>query len=175
MIQVVKRDSSVEPLCVDRLRACLWRAMGPAGGRFSKAHHLSRAIQLYLHRTGAVEVSSRALFEMAVRALRLTRHDAAADALEAHSRRRRDARRSLKVVHDSGRRTRWDRSWLTAQIRTRWGVSGGAARAISAAIETELLDGRSLVERGRVLDLIDERVENFGLAPWCLLASAPTR
>ncbi len=175
MIQVVKRDNAVDPLNADQLRGCLWRVMAPFGSPFARTHHLSRAIVLYLHKKSINSVTSRALFEMVVRALRQTRHAAAADALETHHRWRSDARRHLTVVHDNGQRTGWDRTWLVQQIQRRWDVSRPAARALSAGVEIDLLGGAGDVGRQRVLDLADERIENYGLAPWCLMASAPIR
>ena len=173
MIRVTKRDGVVEPLQVERLRSCLWRVLRLKRRRRVEADDLSRAIVVYLRRDGVTSVSSRALFEMVVRSLRHTNHDAAADALESHHRRRWRARRALVVVDADDRRTPWDRSWLTARIQHRWTVGRGAARAISSHLERELLGRRTTIARQSLLDLIDERVENFGLAPWCLMASAP--
>lgn len=173
MIRVQKRDGVVEPLRVERLRSCLWRVLRLCPHCRSEADQLSRAIVVYLRRRGVTTVSSRALFEMAVRSLRHTGHDAAADALESHHRWRRAARRALTVVHDDAHRTVWDRSWATEQIRHRWAVGRGAARAISSHLERELLGRRAEISRQAVLDLLDQRVEDYGLAPWCLLASAP--
>ena len=173
MIQVLKRAGEPEPFDRRRLRLCLWRAMRGGDAAFTHADRLSEAIGLFVGQRGCRVVSSRALLEMALRALRKTGRAAAGDALEAHSRQRQRARRQLTVVHDNGRRSRWDRHWVTQQVRHRWRIGRPAARAISAEIERHLLARGGEVSRDAVLDLVDERVENYGLAPWCLLASAP--
>lgn len=172
-IQVLKRSGITEPFRIDLLGLCMWRAMHDRQGRFAQATQLAEAITIHLSRNGCHIVTSRALLEMALRALRQTHHDLAADALEAHHRRRRAARRSLILVHDAERRSHWDRDWLTEQIRRRWSVSRAAARAISAEIERELLGRDGPIARDAVLSMVDRRVEEYGLAPWCLLTSAP--
>jgi hypothetical protein len=172
MIRVTKRDGVVEPLRVERLRLCLWRVLRSHPHCRTQADNISRAIVLHLRRTGVAAVSSRALFEMTLRCLRHTNHDAAADALERHARWRQNARRAMTIVHDDTHHTAWDRSWVTQQIQRRWDIGRPAARAISSQIEGELLGRRSEISRDAAVDLLDERVENYGLAPWCLLASA---
>lgn len=174
-IRVIKRDSSVEPFDTAKLRRCLWQAMQGHGGQFVQAHHLSQAIRTYLHLNRRQVVSSRALFEMAVRVLRQTNHDQAAEALEAHHRWRRTTRRRLIMVHETGQKSAWDRSWATEQIQRRWAISRGPARAISAEIECRMFARGGEVGRQAVLDCVDELVENYGLAPWCLMASVPTQ
>jgi len=174
MIQVLKRDCSVEPFRPERLRLCLYRAMGGTGGRFDEAHQLARAIGIYLRRARCRVATSRAVLEMAFKALRQTGHGDAAEALEAHHQWRRGARQRLVVAHPSGRRCAWDRSWVTEQIQHRWDVPRPVARTLSADIEGELLRRGGRIDRQTVLDLVDERVENYGLAPWCLMASAPS-
>jgi len=173
MIRVIKRDGVVEPLRIERLRLCLWRVLRLYPHCRQEADTLSRAIVTYLTRRATRQVTSRAIFEMVLRSLRQTNHHAAAEALESHHRWRRAARRALTIIHDDGRRTGWDRCWVTEQIRRRWDVGRPAARTISSHLERELLGRRARITRRRVLDLIDRRVENFGLAPRCLLADAP--
>ncbi len=171
MIQVLKRDGAVEPFNLDRLCACLRRVLRPADPTDVLPRLLCEAIGIYLRRRGTTKVSSAAVFEMTVLALREIDQDAAADALEAHRRRRRRDRRALWRVDDNGRRTPWDRGWLTGRIQTRWSLSRPAARALGAIIEDELLGRPGAITSARLDDLIDERVENYGLAPWCLIAS----
>ncbi len=172
-IQVLKRDGAVAPFSPDQLRLCLWRAMAAHRGQFAQAGHLAEAIVLYLVGVKAPAITSRALLEMALQALRQTNHAAAADALETHHRWRLAARRRLTVLHRADRRSEWNRQWLTEQAQRRWDLSRAVARALSAQIEAELLGEGGEVRRQKVLDLLDERVENYGLAPWCLMASAP--
>ena len=174
-IHVLKRAGAAEPFSVEKLRLCLWRAMGCRLERLCPAHHLAEAVAVYLRRNGRRAVTSGALFEMAIRALRQTGHDDAVDALEAHHGRRMAARRRLVLVHPTGRRSRWDRNWLTEQIRHRWDVGRGAARVLSGTIEEDLLPCDGPVARQTVLDLAGRRVAEYGLRPECLLASVPAR
>ena len=171
MIQVLKRDGAVEPFSADRLRACLWRVLrcGDQGNLLPRL--LCEAIAIHLRRRGTAKVSSAALFEMALLALRETDQPAAADALEEHRRWRHQARRTLWLIGEDGRRRPWDRGWLTARLQSRWAISRPAARAIGGILESELLGQADPLPAQRLDDLIDERVENYGLAPWCLIAS----
>ncbi|MFW6154424.1 MAG: ATP cone domain-containing protein [Planctomycetota bacterium] len=171
MIQVLKRDGAVEPFCVDRLRACLRRVLRPTGQADTLPRLLCEAIAIHLRRRGTAKVSSAALFEMVLLALRETDQPSAGDALEAHRRWRHRARRALRLVDEDGRLRAWDRGWLTGRIQSRWALSRPAARALGAIIEAELLGRPGELSQRRIDDLIDERVENYGLAPWCLIAS----
>jgi transcriptional regulator NrdR family protein len=173
-IRVLKRDSSIEHFNIAKLRLSLWRALGADSESFLHADWLAHAIQGFLHYEGHRAVSSRALFEMAVRSLRCVERDDAGDALEAHRRVRRQRRDVLTILHEDGRRSRWDRSWVTAHLRQRWSLGRSAAKALSAQIEADLLARPGELARRAVLDRVDGLVEAFGLAPWCLLASAPT-
>jgi hypothetical protein len=174
-IHVVKRAGASEPFSVEKLRLCLWRAMACRAEMLLHAHYLAEAIALYLRRNRRRLVTSGALLEMAVRALDQTGLGDAAEALEAHHCRRLAARGRLVLVHSTGRRSRWDRNWLTEQIHHRWGVGRSAARALSAMVEDELLPFEGPVNRQAVLDLACRRVDEFGLGPECLLTSAPAR
>ncbi len=174
MIQVLKRDCSVEAFRLERLRLCLLKAMHGRCGHFGEAHQLARAVGIYLRRARCRVVTSRAILEMALKVLRQTGHHAAAEALEAHHRRRRAARGRLVVAHESGRQCAWDRSWVAEQLQHRWDLPRAVARTLSGDIERDLLDEGGSIARQTVLDLVDERVENYGLAPWCLMASAPS-
>ena len=106
MIQVLKRDGAVEPFNTDRLRACLWRVLRPTRRGDGLPRLLCEAIAIHLRRRGATKVSSAALFEMTLLALRETDQAPAADALEAHRRWRQRARRTLRLVDEDGRRYR---------------------------------------------------------------------
>lgn len=184
MVLVVKRGGGTEPFKFEKLRRCFWRALGGEGWSFQSAECLSQAVGIYLRREDRWRVSSRALLEIALRALRQTGHEDAAKELEWHHRHRLGARRRLKVTQTArpGESKaveawvfRWDRDWVTRQIEQRWDISRAAAAAISADIEAELLESPSHIDRDALIDLLDERVEHYGLAPWCLLASMPAR
>lgn len=178
-IHVVKRDGTRELLDRRKLRLSLWRAMQHHGSHFSQAECLSQAVQTYLTRSRCRTVSSRALFEMVVRVLRQTGHEPAAETLERHQRQRSAARRRVYVLDSAGRRRPWSRSWVAREVMQRWALSHAAGRAISAEVERQVLtDGTGHASRqlsaDHVLDRADQLVEEFGLAPWCLLASVPT-
>jgi hypothetical protein len=184
MVLVVKRGGGTEPFSPEKLRRCFWRALGGETDLFQSAECLSQAVGIYLKRENRWRISSRALLEIAIRALRQTGHDQAAKDLELHHRDRLGARRQLKVTQaaqpgeSNSTNTwtfRWDRDWVTRQIEQRWQVSRTAAAVISADIEEELLSTQTQIDRQALLDLIDERVDHFGLAPWCLLASMPAQ
>ena len=171
-IRVLKRAGSVELFDTARLRLSMWRAMRGDGGSFDHADQLAEAIGVYLRRSSCGLVTSRALLEMALRALRQTGQVEAADTLEAHDRQRHDRRQQLTLGHEGRRRSRWDRDWLTGQIRHRWDVGLGAARALSAEIESELLARGGCVDRAAVLNRVDERIAAYGLASHCPLTTA---
>ncbi len=173
-IHVLKRDNSTEPLAPAKLRLCLWRGLSGSGGRFEQAQWLTDAIAAHLRRAGQPTISSGALFEMAVNALRATGHRSAAAAVEAHHQWRQRARRSLAVRNELGLATAWDRGWLTDTLADRWALSRPTARALSGILEDDLLGSIDELPERALLDRADELIEQFGLAPWCLLASAPT-
>ena len=171
-VRVLKRTGAMELFDSARLRLSIWRAMQGKADLFDHADHLAEAIGVYLRRNGCHLVTSRALLEMALRALRQTDCPEAADALEAHARRRYERRQQLTLAHPHGR-TRWDREWLTGQIAHRWDISLGAARALSAQIEEELLQRGGCVDRDAALELVDQRIAAYGLASHCPLMTMP--
>lgn len=171
-IQVIKRDSTVEPFSLAKLRLSLFKAMGGQEEQFASAGHLAHAVRTYLRSNRRRAVTSRAIFEMALRVLHQTSHHAAADALETHSQSRLLARHCCEVLYDDGRKVRWSRRWVTEQFTRRWQIAPGAARALSSEIERRLLDSPQPISRQKVLDEVDELVDQVGLTPWCHLAGA---
>jgi hypothetical protein len=183
-ILVVKRGAWTEPFQLEKLRLCLWRALGGDGESFQSAQCLAQAVGIYLKREKRWRISSKALLEIAVRALTQTGYTDAAKRLEDCHQQRLVARRGLQITQAKGPGEnsandcwvfRWDRNYVTRQIEQRWEVGHAAAAVISADIEDELLDGRPRIDRHELMDIIDERVDSFGLAPWCLLASMQTK
>lgn len=173
MIRVLKRDSSTERFDHAKLRRSLWQAMGSMPDHLAHADAIARAIGDYLRLSITRAVSSRALFEMALGALRFAGQRKASERMESHARRRRQARHAVIVMHESGQRSRWDRSWIIEQFRRRWRISRPAARALSSNLESRLLRQPALLSRQDVLDAVDELADQFGLTPWCLLAGVP--
>lgn len=172
-IRVLKRDSSAEPFDAAKLRRSLWLALGGQPGWLIYADSVAQAIHAYLRVLNMRAVSSRALFEMAVGALRCIGRGEAAERMEEHARWRRRARRAMVLLHDGGQRCEWDRSWVIEQLRRRWRISPPAARALSGHLERQMLQRPRLLSRQDVLDAVDELADHYGLTPWCLLASVP--
>jgi len=164
-IRVVKRDGSEEPFCRTKLAGTMWRAIGRDGGNFGDARALALAIEVYLDRRGQRQISSAAVFEMAVKVLRRCRLSKAARAMERHRWRRHAARACLRIRHDGGAVTEWDKSWLALRARCAWRVSYDTSRILAEQLESDLLSaGRRTVERREVLALLDGRVASYGLA-----------
>lgn len=171
-IQVVKRDGDLEPFSLGKLRGCLLRALTCTPNGQAIVEPIARAIQLHLHKRKLTFISSRMLLTLVLRALRHTGNESAAERLEAHHSRRQQRRAAVHIVGPTGRRTGWDKSAFAKIIHRRWDVSPAAARAMAAGVEQDVLAaGKDLTEL-ELIDLADDRVEQFGLAPWCLLTNA---
>jgi len=169
-IRVVKRDGREEPFEVLRLAAAMHRGMRHTRGTLYDAGQLAMAIEIYLDRAERRRVTSAALFEMAVKVLRRVQLFAAAKAMETHRTRRAGTRRRLSIRHEGGRRTRWDKSWLSALASARWGLKATTARILAGHVEAELLteappDGAKWeATRDEVCERLDDCVAAYGLA-----------
>lgn len=164
MIRVIKRDGSEEPFDAPKLGAAVWRAMGRAGGHV-QASQLATVVQFYLARRSPDSVSSAAVFEMANKALRCVHLDDAADAMERYWRQRLIRRRVMRVVHDNGSVTLWDKRWVIELGRRLWRLSPVTARILAGKVERQLLGRRqSLLTRQEVLDALNTHVCQWGLA-----------
>ncbi len=134
-------------------------------GRFQDASELALAIRLYLERNKRCITSSTEIFEMAVKVLRRCRLDDAAGQMEAHRLSRADRRARLAVCHDDGRATCWDKAWLCEWARRSWLVSATTARILAGSVEDDMLaGGGGVVSRADVLDRLNARVAEYGLA-----------
>jgi len=164
-IHVRKRDGSIEPFDVSKLTRTLWCVIQPTGGRFDEAWHLAAAVQLYLRRDGAPVVTSAAVFEMALKVLHRLHRIQAACALEAHRACRSLARKQLTVVHEPGKTTCWDKSWLSCLAGRSWRLAPTTARIIADQVESALLaSGQRSVSREEVIDALNAAVAACGLA-----------
>ena len=162
---VRKRDRRCEPFDATKLAAAMMRGFvrGPEARR--QAVELARAVEVFLRRQRKRVVSSSALFEMALKALRRVHQGAAAEVLELYRSLRASRRRLLRVRHDDGRVTHWDKSWLVKQAESIWGISTSAARIIAGTVEMDLLPQEpAVVARGTALEALNEQVVAFGLA-----------
>jgi len=164
-VQVRKRDGSVEDFNTHKLAAAIWRAMAGSCGRYGDACDLATAIRIYLDRTGRVEISSAALFEMVVKVLRRVRMNHAAGLLEAHRSRRAEARDRITVLDGRGRRLPWDKTALAAAVQQSWNLSRTTARILAGRLESRFLLGRRrTVRRTTLIARLNALVAEFGLA-----------
>lgn len=164
-VRVVKRDGSREFFNRSKLGVALWRGIQHTTGTYDHARQLAKAIELYLIRTDQRRISSAALFEMGMKVLRRVGLDEAGEVLEGHRAWRRLRRLRLKVRQEGGRMTFWDKSWLAEFIARSWHLSRATARILAGQIELELLAGPArVVDRQAVIDLLNDRVLQFGLA-----------
>ena len=165
LVWVVKRDGQCERFDGRKLAGSMWRAMPTGEGRFLDVCDLAAAIEIYLARNGRTRVSSRAVFEMTLKVLRRAGFGDAAEGMECFAPCRAGGRLRLRVAHEGGRCTRLDKRWLIDQLQACWQISGATARIIAGQVEHDLLScGRKEVTRRDVLQLLNARVSEFGLA-----------
>ncbi|MCY2928924.1 MAG: ATP cone domain-containing protein [Planctomycetota bacterium] len=165
MIQVRKRDGSIEPFQQVKITRALWSVIEPGGGHYLDARHLAEAIEIYLERDGDDVVSTAAVFEMALKVLHRTGMVVPACALEAHRACRALGRKQLMVVHEPGKATYWDKSWLSSLAQRSWRLATPTARIVAAQVEAALLaSAQRTVTREDVIDLLNAAVSSFGLA-----------
>jgi hypothetical protein len=165
MIQVLKRDGTREPFDPHKLAGALARVIKPNGGTHRNACDLAGAMHLYVRRACRHSISSSAVFEMVIKVLRRVGFVAAAEGLEAHRIWRQQRRGELRIRHDSGQVTRFDRTWLAELASRSWHISPAAARIIAGDVENELLRGsHAELRREDVVELLNTRMAQFGLA-----------
>lgn len=164
-IRVLKRDGSVEAFDARKLSAAIWGAMQGGGARFEHARRMGEAVETYLRRCGGGCVSSSAVFEMVVKALRHVGLFAAADAAESYCKWRNTLRRQLRIRYNTGNLTFWDKGWLCQFARRSWGVSSATARILAGQVEIDLIRGNDLVvSREAVIDALNRLMSKYGLA-----------
>ena len=164
-VQVLKSDGNLEDFDSRKLSAAMWRVIRTHGGSYDQASELGAAMALYLDRVSWVCITSAAVFEMCVKVLRQVGFSPAAEALEDHREWRNARRRRLRVRHDTGKVTLWEKSWLCEFARRSWHLSGSAARIIAGRIEADLLaETQTSVSRQAVVDRLNAYVAGYGLA-----------
>ncbi len=164
-IRVIKRDGAEEAFDAAKLAGAIYRAMRQTSGRYYDACQLALAIEMYLDRSGWGRISSAAVLEMAVKVLRQSGLAAAGDRLDTRDRGRRARRRRLCIRHDNGKVTLWDKSWLSQLAERSWFLSRPTGRVLAGEIESQLLAAKAgVVSRGDILNLLNERVAQYGLA-----------
>jgi len=164
-IRIEKRDGQLEPFSSGKLTLCLCRVLQEESRGYADARHLCDAIRIYLLRSGRMRVCSAAVFEMALQVLRRIRRPDAADRLEAHHRWRQRRRAALRIRHDTGEVTLWDKTWLAELAGRYWGLMRPTARILANAVEAEMLKaGGAMLSRQHVLERLNARVAEYGLA-----------
>ena len=169
-ICIQKRNGTGEAFDRNKLRACLLRVLDGQDENFSYAHSLSAAILCYLRRRKTTCITSAALLEIVLAALRSVGLPEAADRLEQHYMDRADLRSRLRITHDeAGLATSWSKDWLVQQAVCRWGMSSGAAKALAGEVEQRLADRRGYeISREKLLEMLDGLAESYGLTVPCV-------
>lgn len=165
MICVRKRDETLEPFDRWKLTGSIWRAMQETQGSYEHARRLCEAAQIYLKRGGEQCVSSRALFEMMLKALRYVGLEEAAESAEAFHKWRNALRTELRIRHDGGAVTYWEKGWVCEFASRSWNISRSVGRLVAGKIELELLlGGERTVWRGEVIEQLNRLISEYGLA-----------
>jgi hypothetical protein len=165
VLSVRKRDHRCEPFSADKLAGSMRRAMAGNPDALRQTAELSKAIEIYLRRQRKRIVSSAAVFEMTLKALRRVHQGPAAEVMEMHRSLRCSRRRLLRVSQEDGQITRWDKSWLAKLATTMWGVSNTTGRILAGDVEMELLPQEpTIIPREKVLGILNDQVVAVGLA-----------
>ena len=164
-IQVLKRDGTAEAFDHRKLAAAIWRAMSRKSATYEHARRLGEAVETYIIRKGNLCVSSSAVFEMTLKALRYVGLPKAAESAETYRAWRSLLRQQLRIKHKEGQLTLWDKNWLLQFASRSWHISPATARILAGKIEVDLLrSGESIVPRHKVIDLLNRSVTEYGLA-----------
>ena len=166
MIEVRKKSGSVEKFDTKKLAGCIWRAVDVVSEDYTTAWELARAVEIYLRRKDTKDVTSSAILEMVLKAMRRVKLGEAAEVLELHTALRSIRRKMLRVNHGQGQITSWDKNWLVNVGKKIWGLSDSVARIIAGEIEVEILPASQerIITRDEVYAKLNERVAEFGLA-----------
>jgi len=164
-IRVIKRDGTTEHFDPQKLTGAIWRALPDDKRRYDNACQLAEAIELYLLQRRCRRVSSAAILEMMLKALGYVGLDCAARAAEAYRQWRALSRSQLRIRHEGGRVTLWEKGWLCEFACRSWQISRSTGRILADAIELELIQGeQDVVDRSAVLEGLNRLVLAYGLA-----------
>ena len=164
-IRVLKRDQSVEAFDARKLAVSMWRAMGRNRARFEHAGRLAEAVEFYLLRRGTTCVSSSAVFEMSLKAMRHVGLEEAADVGESYCIWRNALRKQLRIRYNTGKLTFWDKGWLCEFARRSWCLRPATARILAGKIELDLFRRLDLViSREAVIEALNQLISEYGLA-----------
>ncbi len=164
-IRVRKRDGTREDFDIEKLGGALRRGMHCVGESTADARELAHAIHIHLQRKRRKSISSSAVFEMALKTLQRVEMGQAAEILELHRMFRGVCRRVLRVRHEDGKITMWDKSRLARLAERIWDLSPRTARIFAGEVESHILpqEQREISSR-EVLDMLNQKVSQFGLA-----------
>ncbi|MDY6913079.1 MAG: hypothetical protein SVT52_01290 [Planctomycetota bacterium] len=164
-IRVRKRDGSVEAFEARKLAASLLRVVGQAGENSYYVRQIAEAVKIYLLRRRWVCISSAAIFEMSVSALRSIGRSLAADAMEWHQLWRNTRRGRIRVRHDDRKETLWEKGWLCKLAVKCWFIRPTTARILVGQIEQQLIsEGVRRVSRDELLEMLNNLMMAYGLA-----------
>ena len=164
-VQVLKRDGTAEGFDGRKLAASIWRSMDRDSTSYEHARRLAEAVETYIIRKGKACVSSSAVFEMTVKALRHVGLPHAAQSAETYRIWRSLLRKELRIQHEEGQLTLWDKNWLLEFASRSWHISPRTARILAGKVELDLLrDNEGIVPRQKVIDLLNRVVAEYGLA-----------
>jgi len=163
-IRVSKRDGTIEPFQRWKLRCCLLRVVGPQTPDGFWADALSAAVQCYIRRRGLTCVSSAAVLEMALTALRAVCLEDSARRLEQWHTARARMRGRLRLYHQDGRATNCTKQWLVEHLCKRWSLRRTTARILAGQLEKRLIRaGTDSLTRSEVLGMLERLVSAYGL------------
>lgn len=164
MISVIKRDGSTEGFERLKVRSCLMRALAGEIDGLYQADVLSSALEFYLHRRKLRCISSPALMEMVLTALKAAGQKRAARRMERFHARRMGLRGRLVLHHGFGPPTAWSKEWLAHHARSLYDLGATAARILAGDVELQLLRRRRReIGRGEVMRMLHREAQAFGL------------
>ena len=165
-ISVRKKNGQIQPFDTGKLAGCIWRSVDAVGGEYQLAWEIARAVEIYLRRKDRDEVTSSAVFEMCLKALRRVKIGEAAEVMELQSALRSIRRRLLRIDHGNGKISHWDKNWLVTLGRQIWQLSVETVRIIASEIELEILPSQQekVLTREEICKILNEKVVQFGLA-----------
>ncbi|MHC4562486.1 MAG: hypothetical protein ACYS8X_06900 [Planctomycetota bacterium] len=164
-IRIIKRDGSLEKFDAAKLAGAMWSAMDGREGSYSDAIHLADALGVYLKRVECYVIASAAVLDMTLKIMRKVQLTQSAKAMEVVDQLRSQRRECLRVVHETGQVTVWDKSWLADVAQKGWHLQPRTARLLAGEVERDLIrQSKSTLARHEVIDQLNARVLACGLA-----------
>jgi hypothetical protein len=179
-IRVRKRDGSVEPFVLSKLRTCLGNGFQASGEMRERGtatcQELAEAVHAYLERTEPeATVSSKRLAELVELVLSQTGYSAASMAIRQHVQLRDQQRRWLRVASRQGAegryiQRRWNKARIVAHLNGHHQLDAPAARMIASRVEQLIIAcGLKVVTTGLVREMTMSELLAWGLLPGALV------